>query len=115
MRGWEPTSGGCWGGRPIARRVADCAPRRRAVLTGTIVSAQISCWRRNPAFLCRFDDGTGTITVVFGGPRPIPGIVKGARCTVEATAISNGHSLVLWNPFYRFELPDTEAAAEDRR
>jgi hypothetical protein len=72
---WEPTTGDCWGGRPIAHRIADAAPRRRVVVTGTI----------------------------FGGPRPVPGMVKGVVCTVEATAVSNGAVLVLWNPFYRFE------------
>jgi hypothetical protein len=33
----------------------------------------------------------------------VPGIVKGARCTVEATAQSNGGALHLWDPSYRFE------------
>jgi hypothetical protein len=33
----------------------------------------------------------------------VPGIIKGARCTVEATVLSNGGEFVLWNPFYRFE------------
>ena len=103
MTGWEPTTGDCWGGRPIARRIADCAPRRRVVVTGTIVATEVARWRRTPAYICQLDDDTGRLTIVFGGPRPIPVIVKGARCTVEATALSNGHGLALWNPHYRFE------------
>jgi hypothetical protein len=103
VTGWEPTSGHCWGGRPIARRVADCAPRRRAVLTGTIVSTETSVWHRTAAFICELDDDTGHITVVFDGPRAVPGMVKGALCTVEATVVSNGRGLFLWDPFYRFE------------
>ncbi|HXQ43164.1 MAG TPA: hypothetical protein VN816_00875 [Acidimicrobiales bacterium] len=103
MTGWEPTAGDSWGGRPIARRIADIAPRRRVVVTGTIVDTESSCWRRWPAYICRFDDDTGSITIVFGGPRPVPGIVKGVLCTVEGTALSNGAGLLLWNPFYRFE------------
>jgi hypothetical protein len=100
---WEPTTGDCWGGRPIARRIADVAPRRRVVVTGTIVATELSRWRGRPAYICRLDDDTGWITLVFGGPRPVPGVVKGVVCTVEATAVSNGAGLVLWNPFYRFE------------
>jgi hypothetical protein len=103
MTGWEPTTGHCWGGRPVARRVADIAPRRRVVVVGTIVSTESSCWRSVPAFVCRLEDDTGSITIVFAGPRPIPGMDKGALCTVEATAQSNGASVYLWNPFYRFE------------
>ena len=103
MTAWEPTTGDCWGGRPIARRIADGAPRRRLVVTGTIVETEEGRWRGLPAFICRLDDDTGTITVVFGGARRVPGMVKGALCTVEATVLSNGGALVLWNPFYRFE------------
>jgi len=103
MTGWEPTTGDCWGGRPIARRVADVAPRRRVVVTGTIVATERSCWRRAPAFVCRLDDDTGFLTLVFAGPRAVPGMVKGAVCTVEGTALTNGGALFLWDPFYRFE------------
>jgi hypothetical protein len=103
MTGWEPTAGDCWGGRPIARRIADCAPRRRVVVTGTIVAAEVSYWRTMPAFICRLDDDTGCLTIVFGRPRPVPGMIKGTLCTVEGTAVSNGGEPVLWNPFYRFE------------
>jgi hypothetical protein len=103
MTAWEPTTGDCWGGRPIARRIADGAPRRRLVVTGTIVAADLSPWRGMPAYVCRLDDDSGTITMVFGAPRPVPGMVKGALCTVEATVQSNGGALHLWNPCYRFE------------
>ncbi len=103
MTGWEPTTGNRWGGRPIARRIADCAPRRRLVVTGTIVATETSHWRGLPAFVCRLEDDSGAITIVFGRPRPVPGMVKGAFCTVEATVQSNGGSLHLWDPFYRFE------------
>ena len=103
MTGWEPTTGDSWGGRPIAHRIADGAPRRRLVVTGTIVAAEEGRWRGAAAFIYRLEDDTGTITLVFGGPRPVPGMVKGALCTVEGTAQSNGGALFLWNPFYRFE------------
>jgi hypothetical protein len=103
VTGWEPTTGDCWGGRPIAHRIADAAPRRRVVVTGTIVAAEPGRWRTIPSFICRLDDDTGCLTLVFGGSRSLPGMVKGALCTVEGTALTNGGALVLWNPFYRFE------------
>jgi hypothetical protein len=103
VTGWDPTAGDSWGGRPIAHRIADAAPRRRVVVTGTIVTAEPGLWRSIPSFICRLDDDTGCITIVFGGSRPVPGILKGTRCTVEATVLSNGGEFVLWNPFYRFE------------
>ena len=33
---WLPDTTTEWGGRPVARKVADARPRRRAVLTGTV-------------------------------------------------------------------------------
>ena len=104
MTGWEPTTGDCWGGRPIARRIADCAPRRRVVVTGTIVGTEVAAWRGVRSYICRIDDGSGWLTIVFIGRTQVPGVVTGARCTVEATALSNRGALVLWNPFYRFDL-----------
>jgi hypothetical protein len=112
---WEPSTGDSWGGRPIARRVADCAPRRRAVLTGTINATETSPWRGVPSLILQLDDASGSITVVFSGRRSVPGVLKGARCTVEATAMSNGGALVLWNPFYRFEPCECDAARERSR
>ncbi len=103
MTAWEPTTGDSWGGRPIAHRLADGVPRRRVVVTGTIVATELSRWWQSPAYVCRLDDDTGSILLVFGGPRPVPGMIKGALCTVEGTAQSNGGALFLWNPFYRFE------------
>lgn len=60
-------------------------------------------WRRTPAFICLLDDDSGRIPMVFDGPRARPGLAEGAVCTVEATVVSNGRGLFLWNPFYRFE------------
>ncbi len=110
MNGWEPTSGDSWGGRPIARRIADVRARRRVVVTATVLDAQCCIWRGSGAQAFDLDDGTGRLTVVFGGLRSVPGMVPGARCTVEGTALADERGVVLWNPFYRFEhggVPDT--------
>jgi len=103
VSGWEPTSGDIWGGRPIARRIADARPRRRVVVTGKVVDAQPSIWRGSGAMAFGLDDGTGRLTIVFGGLRSIPGMVEGVQCTVEGTALADEEGIVLWNPFYRFE------------
>ena len=103
MTAWEPTIAGQWGGRPVCRRIADLSPRQRLVVTGTITGAEAMRWRGRCSFVCQLDDGTGRIALVFTGPRPVPGMCPGVRCTVEATALDNGHSLFLWQPFYRFE------------
>ena len=103
MNGWEPTTGDCWGGRPIARRVCDARARRRVVVTGKVVEVQPCIWRGSAAHAFALDDGTGRLTLVFGGVRSIPGMVEGARCTVEGTALADERGIILWNPFYRFE------------
>jgi hypothetical protein len=41
---------------------------------------------------------------VFGGVRSIPGLIEGVQLTVEGTALADERGIVLWNPFYRFEL-----------
>ena len=106
MTNGEATTSDSWGGHTVARRIADGVPRRRMVVTGTVTGIDVAIWRGQAAHFYRFDDGTGCLTLVFSGVRPVPGLVKGAHCTVEATALSNGAgALVLWNPLYRFESP----------
>ena len=78
MNGWEPTTGDCWGGRPVARRIADARARRRVVVTGKVVDARPCIWRGSAAHAFALDDGTGRLTIVFGGVRPVPGMVEGS-------------------------------------
>jgi DNA/RNA endonuclease YhcR with UshA esterase domain len=101
---WEPTTGACWGGRPIARHVADARPRRRVVVSGKVVDEQVCIWRGSGARMFALDDGTGRLSIVFGGVRSIPGLIEGVQLTVEGTALADERGIVLWNPFYRFEL-----------
>jgi len=100
----EPTAADSWGGRPVARFIADARARRRVVITGKVVDAQQCSWRGFPAQVYAIDDGTGRLSIVFGGVRCVPGMVEGAQCTVEGTALADERGIVLWNPFYRFEL-----------
>ena len=84
MNGWEPTSGDCWGGRPVARRIADARVRRRVVVTGKVVDARRCIWRGWGAQAFDLDDGTGRLTIVFGGLRSVPGMVPGVRARSRA-------------------------------
>ena len=86
----------------MARRITDVAPRHRVEVTGVVVNAATARWRTMDAWVCSLDDGTGIITVVFGGRRPVPGIVPGARVHVEGTAQAHDGALALWNPVYEF-------------
>ena len=70
-----------WGGRLIARRLADAAPRHRLQATGVIVTAVTARWRSMNAWVCRLHDDTGVITLVFSGARPALGMIPGALRT----------------------------------
>jgi hypothetical protein len=100
---WEPTFDCCWGGRPIARCIVAARPRQRVVLSGTVVDSEPCIWRGMAAQAITLDDGTGQLTLMFGGIRSIPGMIAGVRCTVEGTALPDERGLALWNPLYRFE------------
>jgi len=103
VNGWEPIAVDSWGGRPVARRIADARARQRVVVTAKVVDAERCIWRGAKAQVFTIDDGTGQLAIVFGGIRSIPGMVAGAQCTVEATALADARGIVLWNPLYRFE------------
>ena len=104
MTAWEPTTGDGWGGRPVARRIADAGARQRVVVTGEVVDARPGNLAWIGAQYFTVEDGTGRITIVFGGLLPIPGTTEGVRCTVEGTALADGQGIALWNPWYRIEL-----------
>jgi hypothetical protein len=102
------TDGDTWGGRPVARRLADAALRRRVVVTGTICdtgTARSGALGHRGSFRCELDDGTGHIALLFLGRPDVPGLTPGTRCTVEGTARADRDGLVLWNPLYRLEPP----------
>jgi hypothetical protein len=75
----------------------------RLVATGTITGTGVVRLGRSPAYRCELDDGTGQVALVFLGRSGLPGVVKGARCTVEGTVREDGAERVVWNPLYRLE------------
>jgi two-component system sensor histidine kinase KdpD len=102
MTDCEFTQGSSWGGRHVARRVADASARGRVVVTGTVRSAETITIDGSPSYRCAIDDGTGELDVLFVGRSSVAGVRVGARCRVEGTA-QPGRT-VLWNPLYRLEV-----------
>lgn len=94
-----------WGGRPIARRVADAAPRRRVRTSGVLRAVAVRAWVGGDTLECELDDGSGTLTVVFPGRRWVPGIRPGARLAIEGTVGLHEGRQVVANPLYSFAAP----------
>ena len=99
-----------WGGRPVARTVAEAAPRCRVILTGTVRSVAIRRGRTfggpllvskpSPYVDAELDDGTGNITLRWLGRVWVHGVSCGTPLEVEGTALTDHHHLVVVNPFY---------------
>lgn len=92
-----------WGGRPVARRIADAVPRGRVVVTGTICGAETAQRGGGVFYECTVDDGTGTLVAVFMGRASVPGLTVGARWTLEGTAHAARGRIEVLNPRYRLE------------
>lgn len=105
MSTFDFTSATEWAGRPVARRVADAAPRARLVATGVVAATDTVKTDHTLSYVCEVDDGTGSLDVVFLGRDHVGGLVAGARVTVEGVARAEGGRLVVWNPLYRIERP----------
>ncbi|MCL4422103.1 MAG: hypothetical protein M1115_02845 [Actinobacteria bacterium] len=101
MSTWDFSQGPLWQGKPIARRVADARARRRAVISGVVISAKSVPFGSSVAYECMIEDGTGELRVVFTGRESIQGLARGARCTVEATIQANHSGLFMRDPLYR--------------
>jgi hypothetical protein len=52
------------------------------------------------------EDRSGKMGLLFLGRSMVPGMVLGARCSVEGTVRVDGGRPVIWNPLYCLELPD---------
>ena len=81
----EFTDAACWGGRPVAYKIADAEPRGRVLVTGAVCRAEVVVRYGTLSYLCLLDDGTGEIGLRFLGCRGVAGMVVGTRCTVEGT------------------------------
>jgi hypothetical protein len=109
----EFTSASEWGGRPVARVIADALPRGRIVVTGTVVEVATVQVAHASSYRCLLEDGSGQVGLLFIGRNAIPGLAVGTRCTVEGTVRRDDDGLVVWNPLYRLERKDESRSTRD--
>jgi hypothetical protein len=73
------------------------------IVSGMIRSTGTVLVGSGPAFHFTLVDGSGELDVLFLGWRCIPGLLPGARITVEGRVGTHDCKLALWNPRYRIE------------
>ncbi|HVX21566.1 MAG TPA: universal stress protein [Acidimicrobiales bacterium] len=81
------------------------------MITGTVSAATVVTRGTSPTYRCTLDDGTGQLDLLFLGRRSVPGLTVGMRCSAEGTVLAEGSRLVVWNPLYRLETPDTDVGS----
>ena len=104
MTSWLPPDAVEWGGRPVARTIADAGPRQRIAVTGRVVSMTL---RSQPCRVldARIDDGTGRLVLRWLGRAAVAGVSCDARLRVEGTILSSRGELVVLNPLYEVSSP----------
>ena len=103
MSAFELSGAEEWGGRPVARRIADASLRARLVATGTITSAGRVDQDGGVVYVCRLEDGPAAIELRFAGRDAVAGLVAGTRLSVEGVVAADHGRLAVWNPWYRIE------------
>ena len=86
--------------RAGADTVATCAGRQRVVLQGIIRTVTLPPRSEAPRMEAEFDDGSGTITLVWLGRREVPGILAGTVLRVAGRLSVQRGGFVLYNPKY---------------
>ena len=100
MTDWEFTDSTSWGGKPIARCIADISGRCRVIISGTIVNESQVMIGSSQSVVFVLDDSTGEIDLLFVGQKSVSGMVLGAKCKLEGTAREDSGKIVVWNPIY---------------
>ena len=67
----EFTRAACWGGRPVAYKIADAAPRGRVLVTGAVCRAEVVVRYGTISYFCLLGDGTGEIGLRLRGRRSV--------------------------------------------
>jgi len=83
------------------RPIGEVTYRNRAQVTGRVRSIRVRPWGEIPTLEAVVADGTGALTVAFGGRRSIGGIAPGVQLTVEGMVGQRDGKLVILNPAYR--------------
>ena len=85
----------------IATAIGDLEPRRRATVSGEVLSVASYelPWIRTDADL---GDGSGVVVLRFMGRAEVPGLVAGRRILAEGTPSVRSGVPVIHNPLYEF-------------
>lgn len=85
-----------------ATKISDLSDRQWAKLRGRITLLTMKPRSGTPWLEAEFDDGSGSITLIWMGRREIPGIVAGRELTVSGRISYVDGQRRLYNPFYEF-------------
>lgn len=83
-----------------ARRIADLADREMAWLRGTITVLTMKPRSGTPWLEAEFDDGSGSVTLIWMGRREIPGVLAGRELAVRGRVSYVDGQRRLYNPYY---------------
>lgn len=83
-----------------ATPIAECAPRDRSTVLGTIQSTTLRPRAGVPTLEAELYDGTGTLYVVWLGRRQMAGIKTGVKLLVEGRIGVQGNRRTMYNPRY---------------
>ena len=84
MSTFDFTNSSSWGGSPIAHQIAGATPRRRLIVSGTVVFTETISSTERKTYRCVVTDGTGEVELLFVGRENIPGLNGTSDLTVES-------------------------------
>lgn len=83
-----------------ADTIAGCTGRQRVVLRGTIRTVTLPAESEYPRLEAEFEDGSGTLTLVWMGRRVVRGITAGTVLRVAGRLSTHRGRPALYNPSY---------------
>ena len=83
-----------------ATRIGELEDRQKTSLRGTIEVLTIKPRSGTPWLEAEFNDGSGTVTLIWMGRRSIPGISAGRELTVRGRVSCVDGQRRLYNPIY---------------
>lgn len=83
-----------------AKPVADCSPRQRVVLRGTISSVIVGRSSAGHGLEAELNDGSGKVRLVWMGREQIQGLTAGRVVKVSGRLCEHDGDLVMFNPGY---------------
>lgn len=83
-----------------ATRIGELQDRQWARLRGTITVLTMKPRSGTPWLEAEFNDGSGTVTLIWMGRRAIPGIIAGRELTVSGRVSYVDGQRRLYNPYY---------------